>query len=472
MHRLLLALLLLGPTSAQAVSGRQEKSLHDQIDAAVQGFKTKNAKLAVHVHSVKSGAPVFAQNDRELLMLASNTKLLTASAALCRLGPDFKFHTSIGTLGTDLHVFAGGDPNLSGRFHDDDPAAIFRGWAAKLKAAGVAKAGNLVLHGGIFDDAHLHPGWKGYDLWWWWSAPFGSFSLNDNCIDLKIEPAAEGEPAKVTIAPDTSYVRIVNKTRSAAKALKPFGFTRAPGTNTITLQGDVGGKMTNWVAIHDPTLFFATVLKETLTKEGIAIEGKIEESPALLEESKGYKELASFESDLATTLATCLQPSQNFYAEMIFRTLAWKSKGRGTTENGVAAVKEFLASEPKLEDFSQADGSGLTRENRATAAGMVKLLLYMRQHKAAKAFLDALPVNGDKKGTLKSRMLAADVKGRVHAKTGHVGGVSTLSGYVDAAGGDTFVFSILVNAEEGGSSAGADRVEDKICELLARHKGE
>jgi len=464
----LFALLVAGPLPAQD----KEKSLHDQIDSAVQAFKAKNTKLAVHVRSVKADLPVFAHNDHELLLLASNTKLLTASAALCRLGPDFKFRTSIGTAGADLHVFAGGDPNLSGRFHDDEPSAIFRGWAAKLKAAGVAKAENLVLHGGIFDDTHLHPGWKAYDLYWWWSAPFGAFSLNDNCIDLKVEPAAEGEPGRVTIAPETGYVKIVNKTRTAARAQKTFGFTRTPGTNTITLTGDIAGKMTNWVAIHDPTMFFATVLRETLAREGIELSGKIQESPELLGGCKGYREIASWESDLGTTLATCLQPSQNFYAEMIFRTLAWKMKGQGTTENGVAAVREFLTAEPKLEDFSQTDGSGLTRENRSTAAELVKLLLYMRQHPSARAFIDALPTNGDKRGTLKSRMLAADVRGRVHAKTGHVNGVTTLSGYVEAAGGDTFVFSILVNTEEGGSTAGADRLEDRICELLARHKGE
>ena len=469
MRTALLALLLLGSLPAQ---DKQEKPLREQIETLVQGFKAKNARLAVHVFSVKQDRTVFAALEREPMMLASNTKLLTTSAALARLGPDFKFRTSIGTLGDDLHVFAGGDPNLSGRFHDDDPTAIFKAWAAKLKAAGAMKAARLVLHGALFDDVHLQPGWKAYDLWWWWSAPFGAFSLNDNCIDLTLVPAAEGEPAKVTIAPDTAYVRIVNKTRSAARPAKPFGFTRAPGTNTITLRGDVGGKMTHWVAIHDPTLFFATALKETLAREGIEVSGKIEESPQPLEECKGYRELAFWESDLATTLATCNRPSQNFYAEMILRTLGWKAKGKGTTENGVAAVRDFLAGEAKLEDFSQLDGSGLTRENRCTAAGMVKLLLHMRRHKHAKTFLDSLPSNGDRKGTLKSRMLAADVKGKVRAKTGHVSGVSALSGYADSAGGDTFVFSILANGEDGASVAGADRVQDRICELLVRHKGE
>jgi D-alanyl-D-alanine carboxypeptidase/D-alanyl-D-alanine-endopeptidase (penicillin-binding protein 4) len=123
-------------------------------------------------------------------------------------------------------------------------------------------------------------------------------------------------------------------------------------------------------------------------------------------------------------------------------------KGKGTTENSIEAVREYLTKEAGLEEFSQSDGSGLTRENRASPAEMVKLLLHMRRHKHAQAFLESLPTNGDRKGTLKSRMLAPDVKGRIRAKTGHIGGVSALSGYVESAGGDTYVFSILANAGE------------------------
>ncbi|HUR38891.1 MAG TPA: D-alanyl-D-alanine carboxypeptidase, partial [Planctomycetota bacterium] len=259
---LLLALPAAAPPSAKAAEGEQDReprALSDRLDAAVQGLKMKGATVGVYVASARTGQAVYAVSERAPLLLASNTKLLTTSAALCRLGPDFKFRTSVGVLGGDLHVFAGGDPNISGRFHDDDPAAIFREWAAKLKAAGVTRAGRLVLHTGIFDDAHLHPGWKGYDLWTWWAAPFGALSLNDNCVDLKVAPAGEGQPCKVSIAPDTSYVTIVNQTRSAAKSGRnTFGFTRAPGSNTVTLRGEVGGRGSSWVAVNDPTMYFGT----------------------------------------------------------------------------------------------------------------------------------------------------------------------------------------------------------------------
>lgn len=467
----ILLFLLALPLCAQE---REARSLADRLDAAVQGLRIKNASVGICIASARTGQTVYGTSQRAPLLLASNTKVLTTSAALCRLGPDFKFRTSVGLLGSDLHVFGGGDPNISGRFHDDDPTAIFRDWAARIRAAGVTKASRLVLHTGIFDDAHLHPGWKNYDLWTWWAAPFGALSLNDNCVDLRVAPAGEGQPCKVSLSPDTSYLTIVNQTRSVAKSGRnTFGFTRTPGTNTVVLRGEVGARGSSWVAVQDPTLYFGTVLKETLSASGVAIEGEIEESAQLIEDARGYKELACFESDLASTVLTCNQGSQNFYAEMIFRTLGWKLKGKGSTNASIEAVRDFLTKEVGLEDFDQIDGSGLSRENRISPAEMVKLLLYMQRQPAAKAFLDSLPVNGDKRGTLKHRMLSPDLRSRIRAKTGHVGGVSSLSGYIDAAGGETYVFSIIVNAPGEQTKMGlADQMEDRICEILARNSGE
>jgi D-alanyl-D-alanine carboxypeptidase/D-alanyl-D-alanine-endopeptidase (penicillin-binding protein 4) len=453
-----------------ACLGAQDASLPEAIDALVEGFKAGDARLGVAVHSTRAGRLVYERGADQPLRLASNTKLFTTAAAVALLGPEFRFRTSVGVAGEDLHVFGGGDPNLSGRFHNEDPLAIFRLWAGRLREAGVRRVRDIVLHTGIFEDRHLNPGWKEYDLWWWWSAPFGALSFNDNCVDLRIEPAAEGQPCRVTLSPATSYVTIVNQTRSTPRPRRPFGFTRAPGTNTITLRGDVAGRAEYSVAIHDPTRYFGTVLRETLQACGIAVDGELRPTDAGPGDVPDFRELAFWESDLARTIAVCNQPSQNFYAEMLLRTLGWKLRGKGTLENGLAVVHEFLEREVGLSGVSLQDGSGLTRENRASATDLVRLLLYMRVHRHAQAFLESLPTNGAPRGTLRNRLTAPDLRGRVRAKTGHIAGVSTLSGYAESVGGDVFVFSILVNSPEG--TSGADRLQDRICELLVRRGAE
>lgn len=451
-----LALLLAPPL--------QEESLAARLEAAVRTSKIRDGRLGVLVHSVRDGRPVFALRESDPFLLASNTKLFTTAAALARLGPRHVFRTPVGMVGDVLHVFGAGDPSISGRFHDDDPTAVFKAWAAKLKAAGVVKVSDVVLHTGIFEGPASNPGWKDHDPWWWWAAPFGPLSLNDNCVDVTVEPAAEGQACRVTLSPDTGYVKILNNTKTAKRPAKPFGFTRRPGTNSITLNGELAARGTWSISIHDPTLWFGTVLLETLAKEGVSCTGRLLESAASLEETPGFREIDAAEHGLPETLAACNQPSQNFYAEMLLRVLGWKSAGRGSLESGLAAVADFVAKDVQAV-VAQADGSGLTRENKAAPSDVVKLLLHMRNHEHGKVFVDSLPVNGAEKGTLRRRLLAPDLRGRIRAKTGHISGVSALSGYVEAAGGDTFVFSILVNG-----AAGGDALQDRLCEILARWK--
>jgi serine-type D-Ala-D-Ala carboxypeptidase/endopeptidase (penicillin-binding protein 4) len=455
MRALALGLLLLAPAP--------QASLRDSLEAAVQASKIKDGRAGILVYSVRDGRAVYALQEREPLLLASNTKLFTTAAVLARLGPRYVFRTPVGMVGDDLHVFGAGDPNISGRFHDDDPAAVFKRWAGKLKAAGVTKVAEVVLHTGAFEGPASNPGWKDYDPWWWWAAPFGPLSLNDNCVDLSIEPGEDGEPCRVRMSPDTGYVKIVNGTRTVKRAVRPFGFTRRAGTNTITLSGDVSARAVYSVAIHDPALYFGTVLLETLAREGVSCTGRLQESKASLDDCAGFREIDAAEHGLPETLAACNQPSQNFYAEMLVRVLAWKTRGKGSLENALAAVRDFAETDVKAASLAQTDGSGLSRENRASAADVVKLLLHMRDHEHARPFIDSLPVNGAEKGTLRRRLLAPDLRGRIRAKTGHVAGVSCLSGYIEARGGDTFVFSILVNAPSGG-----DALEDRLCEILAR----
>ena len=455
--RALLLALLPALSGVEGLAPQEKPALRDQLEAAVAASRIKDGRAGLLVHSARDGRAVYALHERDPFLLASNTKLLTTAAALVKLGPAFVFRTPVGLAGENLHVAGAGDPNISGRFHDDDPAAVFKRWAARLKAAGVTQIRDVVLHTGAFDGPSMNPGWKDYDPWWWWAAPFGPLSLNDNCVDITLEPTSEGEPLKVSISPDTGYVKIVNATRTA-KRPKPFGFTRRPGTNTITLSGELAAKATYSVTIHDPTLYFGTVLLETLAKAGVSCVGKLSESRDPL--PPGFKEIDAAEHPLPDTLAACNQPSQNFYAEMLLRVLGAKAKGVGSLETGLEAVREFMEKDVKAETVSQADGSGLTRENRAAAVDLVKLLLHMKDHKA---FVDSLPVNGAEKGTLRRRLLHPDVRGRVRAKTGHISGVSTLSGYVESRSGDTFTFSILVNA------GGGDALQDRICEILARY---
>jgi D-alanyl-D-alanine carboxypeptidase/D-alanyl-D-alanine-endopeptidase (penicillin-binding protein 4) len=62
-----------------------------------------------------------------------------------------------------------------------------------------------------------------------------------------------------------------------------------------------------------------------------------------------------------------------------------------------------------------------------------------------------------------------DIEGKVFAKTGYIGGVASLSGYVLGPDGQRYAFSILCNDTQkvpNGATA-ARGLQDAICRTLA-----
>jgi PBP4 family serine-type D-alanyl-D-alanine carboxypeptidase len=81
--------------------------------------------------------------------------------------------------------------------------------------------------------------------------------------------------------------------------------------------------------------------------------------------------------------------------------------------------------------------------NLLTAEMLVQLLVGMTRHADFRLFYDSLPIAGVD-GTLRSRMKGTRAEGNLRAKTGSIGGVSSLSGYVTTSDGERLAFSILM----------------------------
>ena len=112
---------------------------------------------------------------------------------------------------------------------------------------------------------------------------------------------------------------------------------------------------------------------------------------------------------------------------------------------GLEVVKTFLrdaAVNPSSLVLS--DGSGLSRGDMITADATVQLLTYMRRHRYANAFREALPIAGID-GTLRNRFRGTVAENNLRAKTGTLSTASSLSGYVTTAAGEELIFSIIVN---------------------------
>ena len=117
------------------------------------------------------------------------------------------------------------------------------------------------------------------------------------------------------------------------------------------------------------------------------------------------------------------------------------------------------------EEFVMYDGSGLSRMNMVSPYAVARLLINMRESNEFAIYYDSLPLAGVD-GTLKRRMRGTAAENNVRAKTGYVGHVRSLSGYVETADGEPVVFSILVNYYTIPTRA-VEVVQDKICVLLS-----
>jgi D-alanyl-D-alanine carboxypeptidase/D-alanyl-D-alanine-endopeptidase (penicillin-binding protein 4) len=115
------------------------------------------------------------------------------------------------------------------------------------------------------------------------------------------------------------------------------------------------------------------------------------------------------------------------------------------------------------------DGSGLSRNDMVTAEATLQLLTYMRRHRYATAFRDALPIAGVD-GTLRNRMKGTVAENNLRAKTGTLSAASSLSGFVTTAAGEELVFSIMVNNYPEGTSPPSVCI-DPIAILLASFAG-
>lgn len=472
------ALLLLGaacapPRTAPAPRSR-ETALRASLDSIFSDTAFAHAHWGVHVRSLRRGDTLYQRDGDKLFVPASNMKLLTGAAALAVLGPDFRYRTELlaagplrgGVLRGDLVVRGSGDPTISVRFAPD-PRAVFRAWADSLRARGVVRiAGRIVGDDDVFDELPLGRGWAWDDLDAAYSAEISGLPFNEGALAVRAvaDPTAAAG-VRVALDPPTGYVAVVPRLRIAAGERPSLQLIRAPTGTAVELRGALSptdSAVTERVAVRNPTLFFATVLRETLREAGIVVEGAavdVDDLPLAQRGAAGALLFAHRSPSLAEILPAYLKPSQNQIAEILLRTVGREARGTGSAVAGAATIDSLLAAwrvEPRRAVI--ADGSGLSRYDLVSPELLAGVLAHMAASPDSALWRRSLPVAGVD-GTLAGRLRGTPAEGRIQAKTGTLSGVRALSGYLVTADGEPLVFSILVNHHTL-AARDADRVID------------
>lgn len=464
MRRAMGVLLVLAVWGGSAQAGprtrdQEREALRRAMQSVIDQSPLGTARVTVQVKSLDDGTVVFARDADELLNPASNVKLYTAAAALTQLGTEYRFETEFLTPSEFkegktkvLYIRGKGDPTIT--------TERLYGIVSELVHAGLKEVQDIVVDDTWFDADREPPGYDQESGDKAYLAPTGALSLNWNTVGVYLRPGdTVGSAGAIELEPASDYFVVEGQLATGTKTQRRFtvssGVDRDHVRQKITVDGVVPvekGAWSQWRKIDQPALYFGFTVKELLKQRGVKVKGRIRVGTV----PPGQKMLHVAVSDtLDIVLKKLNKHSSNFVAEQLIKTLGAEKRGApGSTANGIAVVEDFLAQDVGIArgSFVMKNGSGLNDANRFSATQTNKLLAYMAKNfPLMPEYLSALGIAG-KDGTLKYRFEGSDAVGRLRAKTGTLENVSALSGYVQAVGGERFVFSVMVNDFPGRAS--------------------
>ena len=426
--------------------------------------------IGIHVVRLHDAAELYRNKPSQPRNPASNQKLLTAAAALWRLGPTFRAETRIegrlegGRVAT-LVVRPSGDPSL-GYPH----LATF---AESMRLRGVDHVDRVLIDDGYFDDQILPPA---FDQQPKESAAFraaiSAFAVNRNSYVVNIGPGHEvGAPARVRVLAD-DYVRIDNR------ALTTGGGPPTPriddqltedGHLAVRVDGNIPKQVRTLQyrrRVPDPKAYAASLLVRAFRRVGI--EGALTvEYGAAPEPLPLIGQMPS--EPLATLLTGVGKWSDNFTAEMLLKIMGAQSERPGTSAAGVVAVREELAGHGvDTEGLVMVNGSGLFDGNQVAPRHLTETLVAAYRDPSIRAEYVAQLAVGGSDGTLQTRLRDLPRPRMVRAKTGTLRDVIALSGYVLGDPEHSVAFSFLANGIAG-RQADARALADDMVRALAEY---
>lgn len=457
----LLAALASAPTMAQ--------NLPLEVEAALARARVPREAVTMLVADAEGVRPPrLAWRTQVPVNPASVMKLVTTYAALDLLGPAFTWTTPVyvdgpvqnGVLAGNLYIKGQGDPKL----------VLERLWLLLRRVQGLGIRGidgDIVLDRSAFEGAETDPaafdgeGQRPYN-----AAP-DALLINFKSVVMTFQPNRDGQTAQVSFEPSLSGVSMQSTVPLSAGECGDWRAALAPAFADPARIGFAGsypaacGEKTWSVAYADPRSYALRAVGGMWAEMGARLKGQVREGsvPAGL---RPAFEVAS--PPLAEVVRDINKYSNNVMAQQLFLTLGLQQKRRGTPEAARAALRQWwnerigTGEGPPVFD----NGSGLSREERISAAALAKMLQVAWRSPLMPELVSSLPATGVD-GTLRKRALRSG--GAAHLKTGSLRDAAGVAGYVHGASGRRWVVVAIANH---GSAAAARPAFDALVDWAAQ----
>jgi D-alanyl-D-alanine carboxypeptidase/D-alanyl-D-alanine-endopeptidase (penicillin-binding protein 4) len=458
LDRLIFLLLIAACITLPAVA----QPLPSAFGQAMHAAGVPLTALALDVQNLDGGPPFLIHNAGKAMQPASVMKLVTTQAALELLGPDYRWVTHVYTNGVqsgdtlqgDLFIKGSGDP----RFAQEDLWRLLR----RLRSLGVRHiSGALVLDRSLFlpvvQDTSQFDGREERA----YNALPDALLLDAKAFNLQVIPDVANQRVQMTIEPLLAGFSVIPPKLSAgecgdwrkqlALVFEPHGL-RFTGSYAVAC-GE------QHFAIHALNLshadFFDAAFRQIWGELGGTLAGSMHEGlvPATA------RDLLQWQSNaLSEQIRDINKFSNNVMARQLLLTMAAeRGSVPATATAGGALVQSWLSANgiPAPEMVLE-NGSGLSRNERISAATLARVLQRAWQSPTMPEYVASLPIAGID-GTMKKRVQTLGVLGNAHIKTGSLAEVMSMAGYITARSGRHLLVVCMVNhANAGAMRAGFD----------------
>ena len=464
------ALAALAAMAALAGSPGQAQTaprLPAPIEKALTRARVPRDAVSMLVVEAGSGKPVPRLSWRidTPMNPASVMKLVTTYSALDALGRDFTWKTKVildgstsgGLLNGNMVVQGGGDPKLV--------VERLQALLAEVQAGGArAIRGDIVLDRSAFSVPPTDPGeFDGEPLRPYNARP-DALLINFKTIVMTFTPDLPNGRALVRYEPPLAGVQVGASVPivRVARCGDWRSELRASVENPLNIEflgtySSACGEKIWPSAYSDPASFAARAIEGSWRQLGGLLTGTVRDATpaelAMLRSTgslSGQKPAIRFEYQsppLLDVVRDVNKYSNNIMAQHVFLTLGLQAglgqPKAGTLESARAALgawwrKSLPGTTPPMMD----NGSGLSREERISAASLAALLQHAAKSPLAADLADSLPVAGVD-GTLRER--GKSVAGLAFLKTGSLRDVTAIAGYANGNSGARYIVVGLIN---------------------------
>lgn len=436
MIKLLKYILIILPVISQA---------DESIDKVLDNNKdfVRKISLTMQIKDLKTGKEIYSMSPDRLMIPASTTKSFTSYAALEHLGPNFIYSTQIlfdknkidskGVLSDDLYIKFSGDPSLTRK-------EFFKLMDGLKKYNISTIKGDIVIDDSIFDQGYQADGWPWDDSKFCFAAPTSAIAIDGNCFFLNLSPSKTS--AGISKLTGSSFAKSIRNKIVTKKDRNCSPKLAVHQDNSYDLTGCIDARsefIPLRIAYQDPRLMIKKMIKRVLKEQKVIFK----DSFVFKVTPSKYNPIIEKKSvNMAEFLKKVQKVSNNIYADNIAKTIGAKYyKTQGDFSNATKAISRITDNK----EMVIKDGSGGSRYNLISSNHLVDLFIKAyKNQKIWPYFYDSLSISGID-GFLEKRFIDTPLIGKIRAKTGYMGGVTALAGYLEKENGQMLVFSIMIN---------------------------